>query len=88
MKDASVQVSKEEANILLQALEMYSSVHDAIVNGLGHRALTLMDKVIAAGLEAGWEEDVGMVSSTTVDIVSDGHGNYVESTPPPTDNDV
>ena len=65
MKEASVQVDKEEANILLDALEMYGGVHDAIVGGLGHRAIALMDKVLAAGHEAGWEEDASVSAVST-----------------------
>ena len=68
MKEASVQVSKEEANILLDALEMYGGVHDAIAGGLGHSAIALMDKVVEAGLEAGWEAPVeDSVSSISTD---------------------
>ncbi len=86
MKEASVRVSKEEANILLDALEMYGGVHDAIVGGLGHRAMALMDKVIEAGLEAGWEEDasVSTVSTDGDDLnVSVRVETFAERTPPP-----
>jgi hypothetical protein len=86
VKEASVRVSKEEANILLDALEMYGGVHDAIVGGLGHRAMALMDKVIEAGLEAGWEEDasVSTVSTDGDDLnVSVRVETFAERTPPP-----
>lgn len=88
MKEASVRVSKEEANILLQALELYGGVHDAIGPRMGQLATAIMDKVIEAGLEAGWEQDAVVTSSTTVNIVSDGLGSYVEASPPQTSEDV
>ncbi len=65
MKEASVQVSKEEANILLDALEMYAGVHDAIVGGSGTNAIALMNKILEAGLEAGWEENASVSAVST-----------------------
>jgi hypothetical protein len=89
MKDAQLTLSKEEANVLLAALEMHSSVHDAIVGGLGHKALLIIDKVIEAGFEAGWEQDEAdmpptIETSTTVNVVRQRSGAAFEAAQPPT----
>ena len=90
MKKAKLELTKEEANILLAALEMHSNVHDAIAGGLGHKALQVMDKVIEAGFEAGWEQDESDVpptieATTTVNVVRESRGAAFEAahTPSP-----
>lgn len=84
MEEARISLTKEEANIVLAALEMHADVHDAIAGGLGHRSYEIMDKIIDAGTEAGWEEkETPQVVSKTVDVVRTARGEAFTEAPGP-----
>lgn len=55
---ALVLLNKQEANVLLEALEMYGSIHNAIPGGSAGAAFLIIDKIAAAGKLAGWEAQV------------------------------
>ena len=80
MASARIELTKEEANIVLAALEMHADVHDAIVGGMGHKSIMIMDKIVEAGFEAGWEQDESEApptidTSTTVSVVRQSTGD-------------
>ncbi len=84
----AVELTKEEANIVLAALEMHADVHDAIVGGMGHKSLEVMDKIIEAGFGAGWEQDESELpptieTTTTVNVVREKNGSDFEPAPTP-----
>ena len=84
MKEARVSLTKEEANIILDALEMHADVHDAIAGGLGQRSYEIMDKIIESGTEAGWEEkETPQVVTKTVDVVRTARGEAFTEPPDP-----
>jgi hypothetical protein len=75
-------LNKQEANVLLEALEMFGSIHDAIPGGSAEGTFSIIDKIAAAGKKAGWEAQVDIKATTTVNIAGN-FGSHFESTPPP-----
>jgi hypothetical protein len=75
VKDATVQLSKPEANLILEALELYTSIQDAFPGRRGERGLTIIDKIIESGLDAGWEEGSTASPGTSVNIVTNSTNN-------------